>query len=226
MPQAVAKRTDADIQQDVIRELKADPRVEETEVGVEVDDGVVTLSGTVSSWGKRLAAEEAAHRVWGVLDVANDVVINPPGIGGPTDTEIAHAVREALEWNVFVAHERVTSTVSDGVVTLMGEVPTAQQREDVEKAVRHLSGVRGIVNRIEVRPGVVTPAEVKKSLEEALGRQAAREATRIDVAVRNGEVTLAGAVHSWAARQAVLGAAKGTPGVRLVRDQLRIEPYA
>src|SRR5688572_13498947 len=135
MPQAT-KRTDAEIQQDVLRELKCDPRVEETEVGVEVDEGVVTLSGTVDSWGKRLAAEEAAHRVWGVLDVANDVAINPPGAGGRTDTEIAHAVREALEWNVFVAHERLTSTVSDGVITLMGQVDTHAQREDAERAVR------------------------------------------------------------------------------------------
>jgi osmotically-inducible protein OsmY len=220
------KRTDSEIQQDVLRELKWDTRVEETDVGVEVDEGVVTLSGTVSNWGKRVAAEEAAHRVWGVLDVANDVVVRTPGVPERTDTELAHAVRQALEWDVFVPDRQVKSTVSDGVVTLTGDVQTRSEREDAERAVRNLAGVRGVVDHIEVRPSPVTPAEVKRSLEDALERQAGREATRITVDVRDAEVTLSGTVHSWAAKQAALGATKGMPGVRSVRDQLRIEPYA
>jgi osmotically-inducible protein OsmY len=225
MPQ-VMTRTDAAIQQDVLRELKWDTRVEETDVGVEVDEGVVTLTGTVGSWGKKLAAEEAAHRVLGVQDVANDISVKPPGSPGRTDTQIAHAVREALEWDVFVPEARVKSTVSGGVVTLKGDVGTWTERDDAARAVRNLSGVRGVINLLEVQPSPVTPAEVKKSLEDALERQAGREATRITVAIRDGEVTLSGSVHSWAARQTALGAAKGIPGVRNVKDQLRIEPYA
>jgi osmotically-inducible protein OsmY len=225
MPQIMTKRTDSEIQQDVLHELKWDTRVEETDVGVEVDEGVVTLSGTVSSWGKRYAAEEAAHRVWGVLDVANDVAVRTPGAPGRTDTEIAHAVREALEWDVFVPDRQVRSTVSDAVVTLKGDVGTWSEREDAERAVRNLAGVRGVINHLEVKPSRVTPADVKKSLEDALERQAGREAMRITVDVRDTEVTLSGAVHSWAAKQAALGAAKGMPGVRSVRDQLRIEQH-
>jgi osmotically-inducible protein OsmY len=116
------KKTDAEIQQDVIRELKWDPRVEETEVGVEVDNGIVTLTGTVSSWAKRLAAKEAAHRVFGVLDVANDVTVKVPGSLTRTDTDLAQAVRHALKWDVMVPDERITSTVSNGWVTLEGTV--------------------------------------------------------------------------------------------------------
>jgi osmotically-inducible protein OsmY len=227
MSQIMTKRkTDAEIQQDVLRELKWDTRVEETDVGVEVDEGVITLSGTVSSWGKRVAAEEAAHRVWGVLDVANDIAVKLPGTPGRTDTEIAHAVREAFEWDVFVPEGRVKSTVSGGVVTLKGDVGTWTEREDAERAVRNLSGVRGVINQLEVKPREITPAEVKRSLEDALERQADREAMKIAVDVRGGEVTLSGNVRSWAAKQAALGAAKGIPGVRNVRDQLRIERYA
>ena len=96
------KKTDTQIHHDVLEELKWDSRVDETEVGVEVDNGVVTLTGTVTSWAKRMAAQEAAHRVGGVLDVANDVVVKVPGGLGRSDTEIAHAVRNALEWDVFV----------------------------------------------------------------------------------------------------------------------------
>jgi osmotically-inducible protein OsmY len=224
MAQAIVKKTDAEVQQDVIRELKWDTRVDETDVGVEVDNGIITLTGTVSSWGKRLAAEEAAHRVRGVLDVANDIVVKVPGTGGRTDTEIAQAVRNALVWDVFVPDTRIQSTVSDGVVALKGDVDSWIQRDDAERVVRNLAGVRGMRNDIVVKPPKVAASEVRKSIENALDRQAEREAERIRLEVLDGKVTLFGTVHSWTERQAVVGAAKGTPGVRSVDDKLRIEP--
>jgi osmotically-inducible protein OsmY len=145
------RKTDSETQQDVLRELSRDTRVEETDVGVEVDAGIVTLSGTVSSWGKRHAAAEAAHRVRGVLDVANDIVVKIPGTPGRTDTEVAHAVRNALAWDVFVPDTRIRSTVSDGVVTLDGDVETWTQAEDAERAVRNLAGVRSVMNLISIK---------------------------------------------------------------------------
>ena len=117
-------KTDSQIQQDVLRELKWDTRVEETDVGVEVDRAVVTLTGTVSSYAKRMAAQEAAHRVAGVLDVVNDIQVHLPGSLARTDTEIAQAVRHALEWDVVVPDTQIRSTVSDGWVTLEGDVGT------------------------------------------------------------------------------------------------------
>jgi osmotically-inducible protein OsmY len=198
--------------------------VEETDVGVEVDEGVVTLTGTVSSWGKRQAAVDAAHRVLGVLDVANDITIRMPGDPGRTDTELAHAVRHALDWNVFVPANRIRSTVSAGVVRLEGVVETWGQREDAEEAVRYLAGVRGLANVIEVQPADIEPAKVRKAIEDALERQAQRESQRVSLLIHDGHVKLIGTVRSWAARAAVLGAAKGTPGVRSVDDQLRIDP--
>jgi osmotically-inducible protein OsmY len=224
MAQVMVKKTDAEVQQDVIRELKWDTRVDETDVGVEVDNGIITLTGTVGSWGKRLAAEEAAHRVRGVLDVANDIVVKVPGTAGRTDTEIAQAVRNALVWDVFVPDTRIQSTVSDGVVTLKGDVDSWIQRDDAERVVRNLAGVRGVRNDIVVKPPKVAASEVRKSIENALDRQAEREAERIRLEVLDGKVTLFGTVHSWTERQAVVGAAKGTPGVRSVDDKLRIEP--
>jgi osmotically-inducible protein OsmY len=220
----VGKKTDSEIQQDVLRELKWDTRVEETDVGVEVDAGVVTLSGTVSSWGKRHAAAEAAHRVRGVLDVANDIVVKMPGMPGRTDTEVAHAVRNALMWDVFVPDTRIRSTVSDGVVTLDGEVETWTQADDAEKAVRNLAGVRSVMNLISIKPPSVDGAKVRKSIEAALERQAAREAKRVWFEVDEGVVKIFGTVRSWAEREAVIGAATGTPGVRRVEDKLQIEP--
>jgi osmotically-inducible protein OsmY len=220
----VVQKTDAEIQQDVLRELKWDSRVEETDVGVEVDQGIVTLSGTVSSWGKRRAAVEAAHRVHGVLDVANDITVRLPGTPGRTDTEIAAAVRHALEWNVFVPASRVRSTVTNGGVRLEGAVDTWAQSEDAEDAVRNLHGVRSVVNVIEVQPPAIDPAKVRKAIEEALERQAHRESNRISLLIHDGHVKVLGTVRTWVEKEAVMGAAKGTPGVRSVEEALRIDP--
>jgi osmotically-inducible protein OsmY len=219
-------RTDSEIQQAVLRELKWDTRVEETDVGVEVGSGIVTLTGTVSNWAKRFAAQEAAHRVAGVRDVANDIKVKIPGTGQRDDTEVARAVRNALEWDVFVPDTKITSTVSDGWVTLEGTVDYWSEREDAEKAVRNLAGVRGVSNKIEIEPATFIAEDVRDAIEDALERQAEREADRIELDVHDGRVTLTGRVRSWAERQAVVGAAKGTPGVRNVDDRLRIEPYA
>ena len=224
MTQLMVRKTDSEIQQDVLRELKWDSRVDETDVGVEVDEGVVTLSGTVSSWGKRHAAAEAAHRVRGVLDVANDITVRTPGTPGRTDTEIAHAVRNALMWDVFVPDARLQSTVSDGVVMLDGDVDTVTQAEDAERAVRNLAGVRFVMNLIRVKAPRVDAVRLRKSIEDALERQTERDVERVWFEVHDGDVKVCGSVRSWAERNAVIGAAKGTPGVLTVRDTLRIEP--
>jgi osmotically-inducible protein OsmY len=222
-----AKRTDSEIHRDVIRELAWEWRVDETEVGVEVDGGVVTLTGTVDSWAKRMAAQDAAHRVRGVLDVANDIQVRQSGAPGHTDTEIAHAIRETLRWNAFVPHERLRSTVNSGNVTLEGDVENVNQRDAVERAVRNLSGVRLIVNLIEVKPTrFVRPEELRASILGALERHAERDTQGIHVDIDAGHVTLSGVVHSWFDREAVVEAARATHGVLDVKDMLTIQPYA
>jgi osmotically-inducible protein OsmY len=218
------KKSDTQIHHDVLEELKWDARVDETEVGVQVDGGVVTLTGTVTSWAKRVAAQEAARRVIGVLDVANDIEVKVPGGLARTDTEIAQAVRRTLEWDVFVPEQKITSTVTDGWVTLEGRVERWSQRDDAELAVRNLTGVKAVVNKITVAPAKSVTGDVRKAIEQALERRAEREARQIGVDVRDGTVTLTGTVHSWAERQSVLAAARFTPGVLDVEDHLRTEP--
>jgi osmotically-inducible protein OsmY len=213
-------KSDAEIQQRVIRELKWDPRVDETDVGVQVADGVVTLSGSVDSWTKKLAAAEAAHRVFGVRDVANDVHVLV--VGEHNDTDIAKAVRDTLRWDVLVPEEKVTSTVENGIITLAGTVATAAEREDAGRAVRNLVGVRAVNNRIAVAPVKVAAADVKRAIEEALECQVEGEAKRIVVNVSHGNVVLSGNVRSWEERQAVAGAAASIPGVQAVDVRLRV----
>jgi osmotically-inducible protein OsmY len=218
-------KDDAQVQQDVLRELKWDTRVKETEVGVSVDKGVVTLTGSVSSYGKKVAAEEAAHRVRGVLDVANDIEVRFANGTGRTDPEIAHAVRHALEWDLEVPDKRIQSTVAGGFVTLDGSVDSIHEREEVEKCVRRLAGVSGVKNRIEVTRVDVDAEDVRQAIVDTLERRADREADRIKVVVEDGTVRLLGRVYSWREKRSILGAVSHAPGVHTVDDQLRIDPY-
>jgi osmotically-inducible protein OsmY len=208
----------------VLDELRWDTRVDETDVGVEVDEGVVTLTGHVNSYAKKLAAEEAAHRVHGVLDVANDIGVHVADSFYKTDTEVAQAVRRALEADVFVPAEQIETTVSDGWVTLRGNVSYWSQHDDAERAILRLSGVVGVTNAIEVRSPDVAAEIVRETIEEALERRAEREADRIQVTVHEGRVTLVGQVRSWAEKRAVMGAAGHAPGVRSIDDRLRVSP--
>jgi len=218
-------KSDEQIKQEVLGELRWDSRVKETEVGVTVNEGVVTLTGTVDNYAKKIAAQEAARRVVGVLDLANDLRVKLPGSLIRDDTEIARAVRYVLEWDVLVPDQRIFSTVSDGWVTLEGSVDNLREREDAERAVRFLLGVRGVSNELVVSEQGVEPEEVRAVIEEALERRAERAAAHIKVTVDDGAVTLAGSVRSSAEKRAIMGAVSHAPGVRTVHDHLRINPY-
>jgi osmotically-inducible protein OsmY len=219
-------RSDAEIKVDVAKELGWDTRLDEAAIGVSVTDGIVTLTGTVGSWGKRMAAQEAAHRVRGVLDVANDITVKPFGSQVRTDADIARAVRSTLEWDVFVPDERIRSTVSQGSVTLEGDVDNWADRADAARAVRNLAGVLGVNNRIEVKAPKVRPEDIRLALEGALKRHVEHDLNQLVVDIADGRVTLTGTVHSAAEHRAVVGAVQATAGVRDVVDHLRVEPYA
>jgi osmotically-inducible protein OsmY len=148
----IAVQADATIHRQVLEELKWDTRVDETGIGVEVDNGVVTLTGYVDSHAKRAAAAEAAHRVVGVLDVANDITVQAADALGRTDTQIAQSARDALDADPLIRGERIETTVSDGWVTLRGRVDCWRQSEDAERTVLRVPGVRGVVNELTIRP--------------------------------------------------------------------------
>lgn len=217
-------KSDEELQSEVMFQLGWDSRIKQTEVGVTVHNGIVTLTGKVDSYAKKLAAQQAAHRVKGVLDVANNIEVHIPGSLLRTDEEIAQAVRHVLDWNVLVPAEQIHSTVSNGWVTLEGNVEYYRERNDAERAVSHLPGVRGLTNKILVCQSV-EPERVKFLIEDVLERRADREADRIRVNVADGEVILTGAVNSWEEKKAILGAVSHAPGVKAVQDHLFIDPY-
>lgn len=211
------------LKQSVIKELQHDPKVDEAKIGVEIEDGIVVLSGRVSSWEERVAAEKAAHRATGTLDVANHIVVRSSLLSERSDADIAKAVRRALEWSDSLEDERIASTISGGTVELTGAVERESERDEAERVVLGVRGVRQVVNRIAVVPPAASPIEVKRAVEEALHRFAGREARQIGVMVEDGVATVIGRVHSAAERRAIIGAANGTSGVRRVEDRLEIE---
>jgi osmotically-inducible protein OsmY len=169
-------KTDSELKTDVTHELAWDIRVDEAAIGVCAHHGVVTLNGTVGSWAEKHAAEEAAHRVAGVLDVANDIEIKPSWSTVRTDADIAEAVRSALTWDRFVPDQQIRSTVADGgAVTLSGVVRTLAQRDEAERVVRNLEGVRYVFNEITVDGPPVAASALHATIKHALERHVARD---------------------------------------------------
>ena len=216
-----ATRTDTQIQSDLLAELKWEPRLNPNEIGVIVKDGVVTLTGWVDSYTKRWAAEDAAHRVRGVKAVANDIEVRLTSTDERTDQDIAKAAARALEWDAFVPLEKLDVTVSKGWVTLKGEVEWNYQKQDAERVVRRLQGVKGVSNLITVRPRT-TPAELKNKIEQALVRSAELDAKNITVEVEGSKVILKGTVRSWAEKQEAERQAWAAPGVVSVDNRITI----
>jgi osmotically-inducible protein OsmY len=214
-------RTDSDIKRDVEQELRWDPDIDATDVAVSVKDGVVTLSGFMRSYTQKWQAEEDAKRVAGVTALANDIQVRLPAVDQRPDPEIARdAVAELNRWLPYSA-DRIKVTVSDGWVTLEGEVEWNYQKERAEEAVRRVKGLVGLTNNIKLKPSV-TPADVKRKIEEALKRNAEIDASGITVETNGSEVILRGTVRSWAERREAERAAYAAPGVTTVDNQISV----
>lgn len=213
---------DTELRQFVLDELEYEPSIDAADIGVAAENGVVTLSGHVSTYEQKIAAERAAWRVKGVKGIAQEIRVRPPGHTRNNDDEIAQRALSLLTWSTLVPEEAIRVKVSDGWITLSGHVDWNYQRSAAESAVRKLSGVVGVVNLIEIK-AKPQPVDVKQRILDALKRHAEIEAKRIQVDVRaDGTVRLDGEVDNWDERQAVERAVWSASGVRALEDKLRI----
>jgi osmotically-inducible protein OsmY len=214
-------KTDSQLQQDVLAELKWEPSVDAADIGVEVSDGVVTLAGHVKSYAEKWEAERAAQRVSGVQALAVEMDVTLPGTVNRNDVDIARAAEKVLKWTTTLPKDAVKVLVEGGWITLSGEVAWGYQRQAATEAVRFLMGVRGVSDQIAITPQA-TASIVKADIEAALKRRARDDAQSISVDVKDGDVTLTGTVHSWSERDLARHSAWGTTGVCKVVDLLNI----
>jgi osmotically-inducible protein OsmY len=214
-------KTDTQLQQDVSAELRWEPSIHATEIGVAVKDGAVTLSGEVGSYSEKLSAERAAQRVSGVKGLAIDMKVKIPGWSIRSDTDIARSAEQTLEWTTFLPVDSIKVTVEHGWVTLSGKADWTYQKTAAIKAVHHLLGVTGVSDQIVVKNSV-SSSSIKSDIEAALKRRAAADAKTVSVDVDGSTVTLHGNIHSWSEREMAKQSAWNSQGVYNVVDKMVI----
>jgi len=212
-------RTDTAIKQDILDELKWDPKVTETEIGVTVKDGAVTLTGNVPLYSHKYAAHQAAKRIKGVRVIVDEVQVEIPSLMVGSDPDIAKHIAHIFEWNTQIPADKIKAEVKNGYVTVSGEVDWQYQRNYIQKLVEDVKGVRAVINSINIRKRAAVP-DIRDAIVKALHRHAGVEADRIGILTFNGQVTLTGNVDSYLERDLIENAVWATPGVTEVLDYL------
>lgn len=215
--------SDTDIQKDVIAELTWEPSLRDDDIAIAVRDGVATLAGFVDSYSDKGKAESAASKVLGVRAIANELEVKLPSSSMRTDPDIARAAVDALKWNISVPADRIQVKVEKGLLTLEGDVEWYSQKEDAERAVRHLTGVKGVSNLVMVKARPA-PSDVKQRIKDALQRGAQFDAERINVEISGSKAILKGTVRSYAEFRDADRAARNAPGVAEVQNKLTVDP--
>jgi osmotically-inducible protein OsmY len=215
-------KSDIELKRDVEAELAWDKSINLAEIGVEVSNGVVTLSGHPPSFAEKRAAEKAVARVAGVRGIVVEMDVRLPRHDERSDEDIANTARSILEWTVGLNNQNVQVQVEKGWVTLTGECDWGYQSHAAQRAISHLRGVTGVTDKIHVR-GETSTEDIARGIRDAIQRHGEREARHIAIEIDDGTAILTGKVASYAERRLVCGAAKATPGVRAVIDLLSIE---
>ena len=219
---ATIERTDTELKTDVLAELKFEPSVKATDIGVQVKDGVVTLIGNVTNYFEKWNAVRAAKRVAGVMAIADDIKVHLSDYMNRTDTEIATAAVTRLDWNLTIPKGAISITVSDGRITLEGQVEWNYQKESAENDLQHLTGVKSVINLITIKP-TQPHSHIESNILSAFKRSAILDAKKIQVKYDGNRVTLHGKVKSYAERDEAGRTAWAAPGVFSVDNQIKVE---
>ena len=216
-------KTDAALKKDILEELAWEPSVNAARIGVEVEEGIVTLAGHVGTYAEKWHAEQAAQRVSGVRGLAIEINVQLADSDHRTDAQLADAVRDVLQWTTNLSVDNVKIMVESGYVTLTGAVDVDYQRRSATNALRHLVGIKGVRNELTIRPRVLSSA-LKSDIEASLARRARSNAPQITVQVEGDAVVLSGTAHSLAERKSAVYCAWGIPGVQKVIDRITVVP--
>ncbi len=215
-------KTDLELKQDVQDELKWEPSINATDIGIIVKDGIVTLTGTLNTYAEKIAAEKATKRVSGVKAVVEKIEIKILGSDKRADVDIAKTALDRLMWDTSIPKEAVMVKVENGWITLEGKVDWNFQKEAAKNAVQNLYGVRGVTNLIDTK-SPIQPFQIKESIKKTFERNAILDAVKIEVKTEGHKVTLSGSVQSWDEKKQAEEAAWAAPGVWDVQDNLQIK---
>lgn len=212
-------KTDLEIQKDVMEELKWEPFLNSSEIGVSVKNGIVSLSGTVDNYAKKIMAEKAARKIEGVKAVAEEIEVKLADSGWRDDVEIAEAILNTLKWQTSLDEDQVKIKVENGWVTLDGIVNWIFEKNKITELVENLLGVRGITCLIKVAPQIPIN-EVKRKINAAFHRSATVDASNITIETAGNTVILTGKVRSLTEKKDAEDAAWLAPGVTEVKNDL------
>ncbi len=216
-------KNDLELRRDILDELEWEPSIDAAGIGVAAHDGIITLTGSAKSYTEKLAAGRATERVQGVKAIANDIEVRLPGTAERIDADIARAAVDTLSWRTSMPEGRIKVAVTKGWITLEGEVDWQYQKDIASEAVRHLVGVKGVTNLIELKPRV-SATDVQSRIEVAFRRSAELDAKKVRVETQDGKITLRGDVRSWSERQEAERTAWSAPGVTQVENLIAIAP--
>lgn len=213
--------TDTEIFKDVTQKLEFDPRFDSSNITVAVKDGIVTLFGIVSSYAAKLMAEDDVKAIRDVKGIAEELQVSYLEQRESSDSDIAHAARDALKWDVLVPDEKIQVVVENGVVTLTGEVLLDYQRESAASDIRKLQGVKNVKNNIQIKSSI-NASDVKSKILREFERNARIDASKVTVEVEGRKVTLRGTVRSWSEHEEAAKAAWSIPGVTNVENRITV----
>jgi osmotically-inducible protein OsmY len=219
-------KTNEQLRQDVISEIKWDPKLKKIsgQIGVASNEGVITLSGLVDNYSLKYAVERAVQRVRGVKVIAVDIEVKSDELNAPNDTEIASAIEHALKWHTALVNDKIAIKVENGWVYLRGKVNWEFERRTAEHACKNIRGVRGITNNIEIVPLKISPGNLKDEINSAFVRNAKLDANAITVIASGNKITLRGLVRSWFEKEEAEKIAWSSPGIISVDNQISVVP--
>lgn len=212
-------KTDSQLQHDVLEELKWEPQVDHSQIGVTAKNGVVTLTGFAPDYAQKVAAEKAARRVVGVMGIAQEIDVRFPSDPKTSDAEIAQRILDVFRWDVTIPDDKFAVKVEHGFITLTGKAEWNYQKQAAAKAAGRISGVKAVSNLIEIAPRA-SKYDIRERIVSAFKRLSTVDANAIDISVDGGTVKLSGRVHGWTERKVAENAAWSASGVTRVEDDI------